>query len=839
MNSKIRTIQTIALAGALLSLTAQAGGPLYMFNETTPFAWDVTTPVQAYTDLGDLCDTDPNWPNSGCLTNEQADAAVAFAFSQWTAVSSSSFQAEVAGDFSSIGLGDITGANAHEIVDTWNGGGYHVMYDSDSSIIQDFFGAPPNVLGISSPEWADDDGNITESWAVINVASVPEGDDGTQAAGVMTHEFGHGINLAHSQANGHITFLGSPWYWISWAPQSCGAPYNIDPILDYNEYIEWIASTVIPGTETMYPYITPDQTGQAQSTVDRPDDITAVSNLYPAAGWPASHGSITGEILLKDGSTGLTGVNVVARNIADPLGDVVTVMSGDHTQGMFGPDGRYTINGLTPGADYVVYVENIYAGGFPTPPAALPSFQEYFNGTDESGDANRDNPCDWTPLTATAGNEIRADIAFNGMSGAPTFITIPVSSATDVDNSGQVVVGTYSGTIGWRYDTRKGSFDLFDSSSSPKLARNGHTMIGSMPPEVPTWEGGMYKPGFWSHIHGWEFMDMPETEAGCDGVIFSPYDLTSRGDVVVGLAYQDGCSRPPYDPNWNYDPSYANPFYAGMWTEETGLVYMETPREILLDKPNCSWPRETGCDVRGTRANAISGDGRTVVGHVDAAGWKGAAWFDGEFTLIGQDDPKGWVGSVNAVTPDGQFMIGSEAGSDEWGQGIGAYIWSAESGTRNLGHTSLLCTDVYTAEECANPWMPVTFELPATAFALSDDGRIVLGRSGSPWDGFVGWIWMEELGMVDFNDFLQGQGIIEAYLNGLIGALAISGDGKTIVGWGLGPSDQMSFAVTLDQVWVCRKGKSSLAGFPNAMLKQLDNGATLGLCQQDRVIAPQ
>ena len=92
--------------------------------------------------------------------------------------------------------------------------------------------------------------------------------------------------------------------------------------------------------------------------------------------------------------------------------------------------------------------------------------------------------------------------------------------------------------------------------------------------------------------------------------------------------------------------------------------------------------------------------------------------------------------------------------------------------------------------------------------------------------------------MIDFNEFLQGQGVIEAYMNGLIGALAISGDGKTIVGWGLGPNDQMSFAVTLNQVWICRNNKSSLAGFPNAMLTQLERGATLGLCEQDMPIAP-
>jgi hypothetical protein len=134
-------------------------------------------------------------------------------------------------------------------------------------------------------------------------------------------------------------------------------------------------------------------------------------------------------------------------------------------------------------------------------------------------------------------------------------------------------------------------------------------------------------------------------------------------------------------------------------------------------------------------------------------------------------------------------------------------------------------------------WVP-EIELPASAFGISANGNIVVGRAGSPWDGFAGFLWMEELGMIHFGEFLRAQGIVEAYTNDIISPLAISGDGKTIVGWGLGATDQMSFAVTLDQVWVCRKGKSSLAGFPGGMLTQLRNGATLGLCEEDRPIVP-
>ena len=833
MKSKFRILPlTATLAAGFLTATAQAGGPLFLGESGNPLAWDVTNPVRVYTDLGDLCDDDSSYPYYGCINNEQADAAVAFGFGQWTGVESSRFQAEVAGDFADIGLGDITGENAGDVIGTYNGGGYHVMYDSDSSIIRDFYGASSSVLGISSPEWSED-GVITESWAIINVAAVPQGDDGTQAAGVMTHEFGHGINLSHSQTNGHITFLGSPWYWIAWAPMSCGAPYDVSVIEDWVEYQDWIFDTAIPNTETMYPYIRPDATGVDMSTVDRPDDIVAVSNLYPATGWPASHGTISGEILLKDGKTGLTGVNVVARNVADPLGDVVTVMSGDQTQGTLGPDGRYTINGLTPGAQYVVYIENIYAGGFPTPPATLPSFQEYWNGNGESANAATDDPCAWTTIGVAAGASATANISFNGIERAPTFVQIPVPSATDVNNSGNLLAGTYGGQVAWRYDVKTGGFEAIAAQGGPKLSRNGHTMAVNLQPAVPPWEGGMFQPALWNSQTGLIPMDMPSMEEGCDGVVMSPYDINAQGDTVVGLAYKDGCSR------GSWHPDGINKFYGGVWTADSGLTYLETPDWVLKDLPNCTYDFDTGgfvdgCEVRGSRANTISGDGSVIAGHVDAQWWMGAAWIDGAFTMIGEDDPKGWVGSVNAINHDGTAAVGGYAGRNEYDWGEDAYIWSPKTGTRNLGHFTFPCEDI-APWDC--PWMPEVV-LPAEAFGVSDKGDIVVGRAGDYWNGFIGFIWMEGLGMIDFNEFLQGQGVMEAYPGAMISPLAVSGDGKTIVGWGINDVSQLSFAVTLDQVWVCNGSKSQLVGFPGGMLSHLKRGAELGLCQADRPIEP-
>ena len=372
--------------------SAFAGGPLVLFDAATrtPYRYPVGN-VSVFTDLG----------ANGFLTNAQSDTLTARAFAQWTAVPTAYFSGGIAGKIRVGGIPtDITLANVDSIYGKFNGGGIHVIYDTDGSIISGFFGAPPGVAGIAGPEFAATGSpDLLESFAVFNGSLIDPGDTspipGATFAGVYTHELGHAINLAHTQTNGAVIFWGDDVGASGCSPLG-GTPAHSQ-------------------TETMYPFIdiTPGSTGLYQATVEQLDDVAALSDLYPAGGWPSVKGTITGKIFMPDGVSEVTGVNVIARNLANSQGDANSALSGDYTQGAVSPDGLYTLHGLTPGAQYVVYVDKIAEGGFSTPPTAVGFQEEYWNGAGESGNVDTDVACSSVPITAVAGVPVTTNILLN------------------------------------------------------------------------------------------------------------------------------------------------------------------------------------------------------------------------------------------------------------------------------------------------------------------------------------------------------------------------------------------------------------------------------------------
>ena len=487
MRTNITKLAVALGLATLTTATAFAGGPIAIYDPATktPYTWPQGVTVPVYTDLGAL----------GPLSNEQANGMVSYALSQWSGVPTSSLTSTIAGDLTAAGLPEITASNVDQVLFTWNGGGIHVIYDADGSIIESLFGSPYGINGITFIEYvAADSPTILEATVILNGFQVPDWIPADEAApmfaGVVTHELGHAFGLAHSQTNGQVAF-----YYDNWpGPAGCGTPYAGYPS----------ASEI----ETMYPFTNVTSSGQPQSTVDIKDDVSTVSDLYPEAGWPAAYPAIAGTISLPDRRGGpYTGANVIARNIDNPWTDAISAISGDHTQGLAGPDGTYAFHGLTAGASYAVYVDGIVAGNFSTPiRSVLPGPEEYFNGASESWDGRTDDRCAFTGVTPAVGSSTVADIAFNRVKGAPEFtpIDLPNSTITELSGNGAAGVGVWDGGV---FRWTSAGYELIGGDwRSPQagISHDGLQIAASVADE-----SGIQNAGLWSAATGWQSLGVP------------------------------------------------------------------------------------------------------------------------------------------------------------------------------------------------------------------------------------------------------------------------------------------------------------------------------------------
>lgn len=354
---------TFAFAG-----TASAGGPLAVCQPGQPFLWPAGgVDIPFNPDQGDL----------GPLTNAQAVAQVAVSFEAWEDVTTST----------------VTHLNAGPLpvdVDVTNfipflfpaapDGLSAIVFDDTGEIFDLLFGPGSGVLGFAGPEWVDPgDCTILEGLSFLNG---PTFTDLTVATDIMVHEFGHYQNLAHTVVNGQIALGGDT---------SGPTPFNTFPV-----------GTLIDRIETMYPFYFGPLAG---TRTPDPDDRAILSTLYPEPGFFSSTGTISGSVLGPDGDAELSGVNVIARNLADPIVDALSAISSDFTDDFSQGQpfvGEYTINGLTPGASYAVYIDGIIAGGFSTPPLQ-PQVEEFYDGAGESGDPSTDDPSVFAAVPVAAG----------------------------------------------------------------------------------------------------------------------------------------------------------------------------------------------------------------------------------------------------------------------------------------------------------------------------------------------------------------------------------------------------------------------------------------------------
>ena len=385
-------LRTPLLAALFLCLAAPvfAAGPLAVCNPGQPFLWPAN---------GTNIPFNPDQGNLGPLSNAQAITLVATAFQQW-------------GNIPTAATTYLQGAPLPEDVDETNfipylepaapDGLSAIVFDEDGAIFDLLFGPDSGILGFAGPEWINTATcTILEGVSFINGGAFTGPDAEIQALDILVHEFGHYQNLAHSVVNGQIAI----------GDTTGPTPNDTFPFVPLNELIE-----------TMYPFYFGPAAGF--STPEK-DDVASLAALYPEPTFATTTGTITGSIIAPNGTTPLTGVNVIARNVANPFVDAVSAISSDYAVD-YTPGspfvGVYTLRNLTPGAQYAIYVDEILAGGFSTPPLfPLPGPEEFYNGASESNNGATDNPAVYTTVSAGAGATTSGiNIVFNAPSpGAP------------------------------------------------------------------------------------------------------------------------------------------------------------------------------------------------------------------------------------------------------------------------------------------------------------------------------------------------------------------------------------------------------------------------------------
>ncbi len=323
----------------------------------------------------------------GPLTYTEAVAETEAAFARWQGIPSATATYSNNGPMPF----DIDETNFFPFVEnlffgTNNADGFSpIAYDDDGAIFVALFGVS-GVLGFASTDTRDANGTPIEAVSFLNGGSILGGFPLEDFKAVIFHEFGHYSGLGHTVVNGQSVAFGDP---------SGPAPFNT------------YGFSPVDQVETMYPFAL---VGGGQGT-PHADDIAFYSFLYPSADYFATSGSITGTILGPNGETPLTGVNVIARNVLNPFEDAVSAISGDR-----GVTGEYTINGLTPGANYTVHIDGIIQGGFSTTPLVpLPGPEEFYNGGNESNNvAAPDDPSESVLVPAFAGTPTTdIDVIFN------------------------------------------------------------------------------------------------------------------------------------------------------------------------------------------------------------------------------------------------------------------------------------------------------------------------------------------------------------------------------------------------------------------------------------------
>ncbi len=338
--------------------TLQAGGPISSRGLAPTVYAQNRFPLVYLTDQGAL----------GAFSNQEAVALANFAFGEWEDLATASIAFSHSGNIDH----DVTSATDALISGPtqFSDGIFPVVFDADGSITDARIGAGASnqIYGFATSFTADGT-EFAEGLVVINGRLTTRPDVVPVYREVITHEIGHMLGVDHSQIG-------------------VGGKFSL-----------------------MYPAVLTD----IENIGFDPDDVAAISTLYPGTGYLASVGSIEGTLTTSEGAP-LSGVNVVAINVAtgEAFATVSDYFGGPRPGYRNKPaqTGAYRISGLPPG-EYYVKIESIrpaFSSGSSVasydPPINTDIYREWYNGTEENGNALVDNGNARTAVTVSAGGVV-------------------------------------------------------------------------------------------------------------------------------------------------------------------------------------------------------------------------------------------------------------------------------------------------------------------------------------------------------------------------------------------------------------------------------------------------
>jgi probable HAF family extracellular repeat protein len=364
--------------------------------------------------------------------------------------------------------------------------------------------------------------------------------------------------------------------------------------------------------------------------------------------------------------------------------------------------------------------------------------------------------------------------AGHAAAGSFTDVGVVGGQLTSLSHNGRIAGGIV-GDSAWRWNKDSGAVVMTGFVSSNGMNSWGQPMVGAYTPDAniadavaAVWYTNSDLLGGPDVIGGY-----PGTGGGTGQGISEAYGVSDNG-IAVGLAYDE-----------------TNNPIAFRWTAVEGMT------RLTVNRPDTF-----------SRANGISHDGSTVYGWNDQEDGvrSGVIWQNGvPLDLV--DVNHNPVGEALASSGDGSVVVGGnlfgDTGADE------AWRWTAATGVQSLGfitgapakpgkrHAYPMSAAHSEKGDAKLGTAPEGFFPPqAYAFAVSDDGKVVVGGSGI-FPVRHAFVWTQATGMVLLSDYAAAHGVTIPTGWDLSSANAVSADGQVIAGWGFNGTNVASFVIDL------------------------------------------